>query len=52
MQPQFLMLPAPPPLDRVLHCVWFARDVASAGVRERVLPNGVVELIISLLEEP
>lgn len=51
-QPQFLVLPAPAPLDQVLQCVWFADDVASLGLRERVLPNGVVELIISLEHDP
>lgn len=51
-QPEFLVLPAPAPVDRVLECVWFASDVGTLGSRERVLPNGVVELIVSLEPEP
>jgi AraC-like DNA-binding protein len=51
-EPQFLILAPPPPLDRVLQCVWFANDIGTAGTRERVLPNGVVELIMSLEDAP
>lgn len=48
-----MVLPAPVPLNRALHCVWFARDdLGVDGLRQRVLPNGVVELIISLGEQP
>ena len=53
VDPAWVVLPAPPPLDRALRCVWFARDdTGVAGTRQRVLPNGVVELIISLRDEP
>ncbi len=53
VEPAWVVLPAPPPLDRALRCVWFARDdTGAAGLRQRVLPNGVVELIISLRDEP
>lgn len=43
-------IPAPP-LDRFVHKLWYARAPQVAAGRERVLPNGCVQVILNLARE-
>lgn len=47
MKTEFIVKPPPPPLDRYVQCLWIARG-PSDPTPSKVLPNGVVELIINL----
>jgi AraC-like DNA-binding protein len=42
-------LPAPPPLDRVVHCFWFLRGTSDGAVQP-VVPDGRAEIVVHLGE--
>jgi len=46
--PPWAMLAPPPPLRAAVQCVWFTSGATDGQPRQRVLPNGVIELIFAL----
>lgn len=44
-------LPAPTPLDELVHCFWFQRDAFPASEPQTVVADGRVEIIL-LVAEP
>ena len=48
--PQYTELPAPPPLDALVHCFWFLRGSLAGAPAQPVLPDGRVEIILHLAE--
>ena len=49
-EPDYLEVPAPPPLDTLIHCFWFLRGpMAGAGV-QTVVPDGRIEIVLHLAE--
>ena len=48
--PQYAELPAPPPLDALVHCFWFLRGSLAGAPAQPVLPDGRMEIILHLAE--
>jgi len=48
--PQYAELPAPPPLDAVVHCFWFLRGSLAGVPAQPVLPDGRMEIILHRAE--
>lgn len=48
--PQYAELPAPPPLDALVHCFWFLRGSLAGAPAQPVLPDGRMEIVIHLAE--
>ena len=47
----YLELPPPPPLDRLVHCIWFFRTgPGEADAAQTVVPDGRTELVLHLGE--
>lgn len=47
---QYAELPAPPPLDDVVHCFWFLRGEFPASEPQTVVADGRIEIILHLAE--
>lgn len=43
---KYLELPAPPPLDTIVHCFWFLRGAEAAGEPQVVVTDGRLEIIL------
>ena len=48
--PQYAELPAPPPLDALVHCFWFLRGSLAGAPAQPVLPDGRMEIVLHLAE--
>jgi AraC-like DNA-binding protein len=48
--PQYAELPAPPPLDALVHCFWFLRGSLLGAPAQPVLPDGRMEIVLHLAE--
>lgn len=48
--PEYLELPAPPPLDALIHCFWFLRGRLGGAPAQPVLPDGRMEIVLHLAE--
>lgn len=46
---RYLEVPAPPPLDRLVHCFWFLRG-RTDGLPQTVVPDGHAEIVLHLAE--
>lgn len=42
----YLELPAPPPLDAIVHCFWFLRGAEAAGEPQVIVTDGRLEIIL------
>lgn len=42
----YLELPAPPPLDAIVHCFWFLRGAEAAGAPQVIVTDGRMEIIL------
>lgn len=42
----YLELPAPPPLDAIVHCFWFLRRAEAAGEPQVIVTDGRLEIIL------
>ncbi len=42
----YLELPAPPPLDGIVHCFWFLRGAEAAGEPQVIVTDGRLEIIL------
>jgi AraC-like DNA-binding protein len=43
---KYLELPAPPPLDAIVHCFWFLRGAEAAGEPQVIVTDGRLEIIL------
>lgn len=48
--PVYSELPAPPPLDALIHCFWFLRGPMGGAPAQPVLPDGRMEIVLHLAE--
>lgn len=48
--PEYAELPAPPPLDTLIHCFWFLRGSFAGAPPQPVLPDGRMEIVLHLAE--
>ena len=48
--PEYAELPAPPPLDALVHCFWFLRGSLAGAPAQPVLPDGRMEIVLHLAE--
>jgi AraC-like DNA-binding protein len=48
--PEYLELPAPPPLDALIHCFWFLRGPMAGAEVQSVVPDGRMEIVLHLGE--
>ena len=48
--PEYLELPAPPPLDALIHCFWFLRGPMARPEVQSVVPDGRMEIVLHLGE--
>jgi AraC-like DNA-binding protein len=49
-EPEYLELPAPPPLDALIHCFWFLRGPMTGAEVQSVVPDGRMEIVLHLGE--
>lgn len=48
--PEYLELPAPPPLDALIRCFWFLRGPMTGAQVQSVVPDGRMEIVLHLGE--
>ena len=48
--PEYAELPAPPPLDALVHCFWFLRGSLAGAPPQPVLPDGRMEIVLHRAE--
>jgi AraC-like DNA-binding protein len=48
--PEYAELPAPAPLDALVHCFWFLRGTLAGAAAQPVLPDGRIEIVLHLAE--
>jgi len=48
--PEYLELPAPAPLDALIHCFWFLRGPMAGAEVQSVVPDGRMEIVLHLGE--
>lgn len=48
--PHYAELPAPPPLDALVHCFWFLRGALLGAPAQPVLPDGRMEIVLHRAE--
>jgi len=48
--PEYAELPAPRPLDALVHCFWFLRGSLAGAPAQPVLPDGRMEIVLHLAE--
>src|SRR5688500_12183645 len=47
---EYVELPAPPPLDELVHCFWFLRGTFSSTDTQTIVADGRLEIILHLAE--
>jgi AraC-like DNA-binding protein len=47
---EYVELPAPPPLDELVHCFWFLRGTFPSGDTQTIVADGRLEIILHLAE--
>jgi AraC-like DNA-binding protein len=50
IEPEYLELPAPKPLDALIHCFWFLRGPMEGAEVQSVVPDGRMEIVLHLGE--
>jgi len=47
---EYVELPAPPPLDQIVHCFWFLRGTIHDSAPQVIVPDGRLEIVLHLAD--